>query len=498
MRTHDDFSETRKGRLTNRWLQIVLAIALAFGLNALSGIPSLRLRQDLTKDLRHSLAQESVKLLSEIARRAPDRLDNNAWVTAVELEAGENGDQRAAERQSGRLLDAVELEVSKSSHGWLRVVRAGGGRNTPVLTELAARHGPIPPEAAIILSCGTRQRILTFPEIAALAEAGRIEEALISALIQVTDDRPIICYVTRGHGELAPDDASAARGLSQLSRQLRLANVDVRPLTLTGGVPRDASLVMIAGPVSAFSPAEAELIRAYLYDRNGHVLMLLDPGRENGLNAVLESWAIFSPEAQINEPDMSRRLPDGDIALRNLDTKLHTIASVLATLDLPLVASRLRPVTFDLGSAPDSTLSVWQMVYSSVESWSETDPRQQPARFDPARDMAGPICMAIAAERRTGLTASAGTEAGRLVVIGSSEIAANARVSRGGNRAFLLQSILWLGGRERTVSIPPRPQYNFTLTAATSQLVSLGWRFAIIPLLIAAVGLAVSAWRRRS
>ena len=54
MRTHDDFSETRKGRLTNRWLQIVLAIALAFGLNALSGIPSLRLRQDLTKDLRHS------------------------------------------------------------------------------------------------------------------------------------------------------------------------------------------------------------------------------------------------------------------------------------------------------------------------------------------------------------------------------------------------------------------------------------------------------------
>jgi hypothetical protein len=195
---------------------------------------------------------------------------------------------------------------------------------------------------------------------------------------------------------------------------------------------------------------------------------------------------------------MSRRLPDGDIALRNLDTKLHTIASVLATLDLPLVASRLRPITFDLGSAPDSTLSVWQMVYSSVESWSETDPRQQPPRFDPARDMAGPVCMAIAAERRTGLTASAGTEAGRLVVIGSSEIAANARVARGGNRAFLLQSILWLGGRERTVSIPPRPQYNFTLTAATSQLVSLGWRFAIVPLLIAAVGLAVSAWRRRS
>jgi hypothetical protein len=39
---------------------------------------------------------------------------------------------------------------------------------------------------------------------------------------------------------------------------------------------------------------------------------------------------------------------------------------------------------------------------------------------------------------------------------------------------------------------------KFGVTASASQLGALGWRFALLPLAIAAVGLAVSAWRRRS
>jgi ABC-type uncharacterized transport system involved in gliding motility auxiliary subunit len=104
----------------------------------------------------------------------------------------------------------------------------------------------------------------------------------------------------------------------------------------------------------------------------------------------------------------------------------------------------------------------------------------------------------VAAERRTGLASATGAEGGRLVVVGSSDLAANARLDRGGNRAFLLQSILWLGGRERAVSIPARPSRDFALTATTSQLISLGWQCALVPLAVAALGLAVSTWRRRT
>lgn len=497
MERRDDFRQVRRERALNRWLQVALALALALALNLLAASPGCRIREDLTADRRHSLSPEAAALVAEIGRRAA--ADTPGWLTVVALEpVGEDAD-RAAARQAARLLEAVAEEAGRDGREWLRLVRPGSSGAAPALASLAARHGPPPPDAAVIAGCGPRRRILTFAELAGLGEAGRIEEALLAALVEVSDDRPLVAYATRGHGELSAEDASGARGMSQLARQLRLANVELRPLALSGPVPRDASLVLVAGPVAAFSPAEAELLRAYLQERNGRVLLLLDPGRDHGLDAVLDEWAIFSPDSEVREPDAARRLPDGDIALRNLDARLHPVAQPLATLDLPLVAGRLRPVGFDLGSSPDSTLGVWQMVYSSQESWGEADPRREPARFDPARDFAGPICVAVAAERQLGLvTGGRGNSAGRLVVVGTSEIAANDRLARGGNRAFLLQAVQWLGGRERPVSIPARPVGSFAITASASQLASLGWRFALLPLAIAAVGLAVSAWRRRS
>jgi len=487
MADRDDFRSARRERRLNRWLQALLALTLAVGLNLAATRPGLRWRADLTEDRRHSLASESSALLADMRARAP--AGAAAWATVALVELPEETLDPAAERRLVRLIEAIERDAA----GWLRVARPGSG-STQALGALAARHGPLPPDAAVVLACGPRLRSLGVAELGSLAEAGRLEEALLSALLEVTDDRTLVAYLVRGHGELSAEDTSPARGLSQLARQLRLANIELRPLLLAGPVPRDAAMIIVAGPAAALAPAEAEVLRAYLHDRNGRALLLLDPGREHGLEDLLESWAIRSPDAEIREPDASRRLPDGDIAVRNLDAKLHPVAQVLADLDLPLVAGRLRPVQFDVGSAPDSTLAVWQMAYSSGEAWGEADPRREPARFDPARDFPGPLCVAVAAERQAGI----GAAGGRLVVIGSSDLAANARLGRGGNRALLLQAVHWLGGRERRAAVPPRALDRFALTAAASQMGSLAWRLALPCFLVAAVGLAVSAWRRRN
>lgn len=489
MADRDDFRSARHGRRLNRWLQALLALSLAIGLNVVATLPGMRWRADLTEDRRHSLATESESLLAAMRARAP--AGDPAWATVALVELPAETLDPAAERRLTRLVDALE----RASAGWLRVARPGAGAG-PALGELAARHGPLPDGTAVVVACGPKLRILGLAEVGGRAEEGRLEETLMAALVEVTDDRTLVAYAVRGHGELSPEDTSPSRGMSQLGRQLRLANVDVRPLLLTGPVPKDAGLVIVAGPMAAFSPAEAEMLRAYLHDRNGRALLMLDAGREHGLEGVLESWAVFSPDAEVRETDASRRLPDGDIAIRNLDEKLHAVARVLADLDLPLVAGRLRPVQFDVGSAPDSTLSVWQLAYTSGEAWGESDPRREPARFDPSRDFPGPLCVAVAAERQAGL--GAGAAGGRLVVIGTSDLATNARLGRGGNRALLLQAVNWLGGRERRVAVPPRPLDRFALTAAASQMGSLAWRLALPCLAVAAVGLAVSAWRRRN
>ena len=72
------------------------------------------------------------------------------------------------------------------------------------------------------------------------------------------------------------------------------------------------------------------------------------------------------------------------------------------------------------------------------------------------------------------------------------------RLDRGGNRAFLTQAAAWLSDRERAVSLPARTGGEYQLTATAADFWALALRFALIPLGVLSVGLAVSVWRRRS
>ena len=57
-------------------------------------------------------------------------------------------------------------------------------------------------------------------------------------------------------------------------------------------------------------------------------------------------------------------------------------------------------------------------------------------RFDVDRDQAVPVCLALAAEQATGIRKGVGGAGGRLVVVvvvvGTSKVAANLRLTRGG------------------------------------------------------------------
>lgn len=507
----DDFSSVRPIRRFNRLTQALLAIGLAITVNYLASQSDFRFRQDLTWDHRHSLAAESAETVRVAGKKSPvgDKQNRN-WVRALVL-ADNFGEADAGLRnQLGKLLEAYRLEASRTSGEWFNVLQVSNGLNQEALSEVAARHGPPARNIALILTCGTRAKSITLAELTDLTPEKvavfRGEEAVTSALLEVTEDRPAICYVSRGHGELSLADTSPLRGLSQLSRQLRNRNFVVRELDLptASEVPRDASMVLIAGPQTAFSAAEAERLRSYLYDRNGRVLAFLEPGREHGLDAVLSEWAIFSPDALLQENDPACRTADGDIAARLLTDKAHPLTRVLREQDLPLIVNRARPARFDEGSTPDSTLSVTPLVFSSnvrngvMLSWGETDPQRRPIRFDPERDHPGPVCIAVSAERAAGIRKGSGAIGGRLVVVGSTDLISNARLSRGGNQAFVTQAAAWLSDRDRAVSLPSRATGVYQVNATAADFWALALRFGGIPLAVLAVGLAVSVWRRRS
>ena len=504
----DDFGAVRPLRRMNRLTQALLAVALALAVNFLASLPEFRLRRDITADQRHSLSPESAETIRNAGRRSPvGQGRNKDWVRAVVLTGATPGlppevvqAQQSLRARLLKLLDAYVLESGRQDSAWFAVETAGLDRNAALLTEIAARHGAPDPGTALLLTCGNRAKYISYRELTGPNAAFRGEEAVTSALIEVTEDKPAVCYVTRGHGELGIDDASPARGMSQLSRQLRNRNFELRTLDLSvvAEVPRDAAMVLVAGPQTPFSGPENARLRSYLYERNGRVLALLDPGREHGLEPTLAEWAVFSPDAELQEPDPSRRTTDGDIVLRRLDDKGHPLTKALKEQDLPLVAARLRTARFDEGSAPDSTLGVWQLIFSSDAAWGETEPGRRPLRYDADRDQAGPVCVAVAAERATGIRKGVGGAGGRLVVVGTSDIATNARLNRGGNRSFMTQCAAWLTDRDRAISLPSRSVSEYQLNATAADFWTLGLRFLCVPLLVLAVGLAVSMWRRRN
>jgi hypothetical protein len=497
----DDFGSVRPIRRLNRLTQALLAIALAVVVNFLASLPEFRLRHDITSDRRHSLAPESAETVRAAGRRSPVGVGRNqGWVKAVLVTNDTSERAQAVRSRLLKLLDSYVVESGRSGPAWFAIELAGGGRNAPLLSELAARHGAPDASITLILSCGSRAKYVTLNELVTKEGGFRGEEVVTAALIEVTEDKAAICYVTMGHGELGVEDALPERGMSLLSRQLRNRNFEVRQLNLAtvAEVPRDAAMVLIAGPATPFSASENERLKNYLYERNGRVLALLDPGRDHGLEPTLADWAIFSPDAELQEPDPARRTTDGDIALIRLEEKEHPLTKVLKEQNLPLIASRIRPARFDEGSAPDSTLGVWQLVFSSDAAWGETDLVRRPVKFDLDRDQAGPVCLAAAAERATGIRKGVGGAGGRLVVIGTSQIAANQRLNRGGNRAFVTQCAAWLTDRDRAISLPARAEGEYQLNATASDFWALALRFSLIPLAILAVGLAVSVWRRRS
>ena len=155
----DDFGAVRPIRRLNRLTQALLAIALAVVVNTLASLPEFRLRHDMTADRRHSLAPESAETVRAAGRRSPVGVGRNqGWVKAVLLTGDTSEPAQIIRSRLLKLLDSYVVESGRSGPAWFAVELAGGGRNAPLISEIAGRHGPPDASIALILTCGPRAK----------------------------------------------------------------------------------------------------------------------------------------------------------------------------------------------------------------------------------------------------------------------------------------------------------------------------------------------------
>jgi ABC-type uncharacterized transport system involved in gliding motility auxiliary subunit len=317
------------------------------------------------------------------------------------------------------------------------------------------------------------------------------EGELAKLVVQVSRTGARVVYLVSGHGEPDASDVDTASGAGLLAKVLEEESFTVRPLLLpaAGTVPADAALVVLAGPRKALDPREVELLRGFARE-GGRLLLMLEPGAEPGLDALLADWRI---------------VPGDDLVIDQVVTPFEGTSLGAAPLvsDFPdhaatrgfrenVVVSIARTVSpSDHGGLPGVTARV--LARTSPSSWAETAWREALREgrvgLDDA-DRPGPVPIAVAAEADGGK--------GRVVAIGDADFAMNARLGSYFNREFLVNLAQWLTGAEDLIVEPPRGLRASRLDLSDADTRNL-FRFCVLllPEALLIVGLAVG-WRRRT
>ena len=317
------------------------------------------------------------------------------------------------------------------------------------------------------------------------------EQTLTNTILKVSQDKQSIIYFTTGHGEHGIDDSSA-NGYSNIKAPLEAFNFKFDTLnlrTITATLPSDITALVIAGPKQKFEADEAKLVKDYL-DKNGRVLLMVDPQTETGLDALLKEWGLVARNDVVIDPSAS--IQGRPLLLVVQSYKSHATTRDLAgfTLFFPNSRSLVADTPAPSGRSTNALFA------SSANSWGETNfesLKNQNPQFDANIDVKGPLDLAYAAE-------ASGQNPARVVVLGNSTFLTNGTlqgIQGTVNQLFIAGLINWLGGQENLIAIPPKPTTSnpLLLSAESSQFVFLS-SFLMLPGTVLLIG-ALIWWRRR-
>jgi len=355
----------------------------------------------------------------------------------------------------------------------------------------------------VIFDCEGRVQVVPGDALAKYALAKRLDEKgdpelfkkpaeflgermFSSALLAVTNLKPLRACFLKGHGEHAPDSDDPNFGYLKFASLVEQNYIHTEPLELSGtnGVPVDCNLLIIAGPRTAIPDFELEKIGQYL-SQGGRLLALFNAysiGKDTGLEKVLAKWGVEVGNSLARD-DSVPSLPE-DVLVKTFSK--HPIVNSL--LDTPLFLIRPRPVSrLNLGSQAADAPRVEEIAFTGPNAVT-TDGR-------------GPKAFSLAVAVEKGAIKDVVTERGttRIVMVGDSIFLANTPIDSAANRDFAGYAINWLVDRSQLLEgLGPRPVVEYTLVMTRSQFQRLEWiLLAAMPGGILALGGLVWLRRRR-
>jgi ABC-2 type transport system permease protein len=351
---------------------------------------------------------------------------------------------------------------------------------------------------SISMFYGKRSKHITYPELweeRPVPMYGRVgqqrifkgEEAITSAIFEMTDPKEVKVYFVVDHGERSPENPST--GMNAAGKLLKRSSIDWATMDLRTKkeIPGDASLVAICGPRRTITEEELKVLERYVIERKGRLLICLDDYRPDvrlGLDGLLARFGLQAGMDYVIE--------------RNNDYQWGRYRDIFIGKDLghepramldKLRENRIEPSFRSSRSVGRlegyrGPFSPTELCSGSADSYGETDVQalyKGKFEFDKNSDTEGPIHYAMASWE--GPPPMWGgrmdKKLGRVVVFGDSDWCNDTLIRLPDNRTFFMAVVNWLVGREKSIHIEakladdetyilkPRPERVFKIVLIT-------------------------------
>jgi ABC-type uncharacterized transport system involved in gliding motility auxiliary subunit len=363
-------------------------------------------------------------------------------------------------------------------------------------------------------SAGYRRDVTVLVDNGARKEEAKSlsEEEITGAMIRaLKSGERNACFLSFA-GEAGVED-TGARGVSYLKQLLERDNYKIRTVDLkpagssgqpaaigqtAGGtveVPKDCTVLVIAGPQSDYPPAVVAAFKAYM-DGGGRTLLMLDntlpigrgdPTAENAeLVKLLADWGVtFNKDLVLDLSGIGQLFGAGPEVPVITSYESH---SITAPLERGMPSAF--PMTRSIETKSAGNASAVKLFGTNEDSVAVTS-LGAGGRIDPNQGKKGPHTLGAA------VTFTGGSQA-RMVVVGTSLWARNnligSRQLR--NRDLFGNMVNWLMADEDLISIRPKAPEDRPLNIANRMTLVFWLSVVIFPLAVVGFGM-VTWWKRR-
>ena len=415
--------------------------------------------------------------------------------------------------------DAANLveEYRSTQPKFISIEQVDPLRNVTRASEVQSKYKLAQQENVVIVDGGEgHTKIITEDKLAEVDRSGAEygqppqitgftgEQAITSALLEVTEGKKSIIYYTQGHGEEAVGPDKPLKTLSSIFESDHLTTTEINLLNVEA-VPGDASMVILFGPKYDLSDREVKLLSDY-WDKGGRVLILLNPeGSTPKLAGFLNQVGIKPEDDRLIG---ARRMAGNVIGIMR-DSYLNVtgstpIAPALegvtvifpgATQSLTLDAQRVAPANVHVEPLLQALDGFWGATdYKNIEELIQNGTG---VYYDPTHDKGPPLYVAATVQKGALGDKRVQTNAARMIVIGNAIFVENKSLTEE-SASFFLSSVNWLLEREALIGIPPKQIKTSSLSLTDAQIGTVFWMSVLaVPGFCLLLGVLVW-WRRRA